>query len=88
MPRWHIVTPSFPVPEYCGGYQVAAYDECEVIEVEAETKRDAIILGVKAMSEDSAYSYCREQRECGLSPYQGVWASDSEAPEPAGEEKE
>jgi len=68
------VTPEFPYqeiidPELGGPW----YDVCDVIEVEAETERDALLLGVHAMSEDHReYKWCRNQREEGLSPFAGV----------------
>jgi hypothetical protein len=63
--RWWVVTPAFPY----------MYDVCDVIEVEAETPRDAVKLGVKAMLADHRlYRYCHEQRQDGACPYTRVHA--------------
>ena len=54
----------------------------DVIEIEAETERDAIALGVQQMLRNpwrpggkwTRFRYCRDQRSDGLSPYAGVKA--------------
>jgi hypothetical protein len=72
MKRWWVVTPEFSYTEWVCELGGPTYDVCDAIEVEAETKRDALLLGVKAMTEDHRhYDWCREQRESGLSPYAG-----------------
>lgn len=51
-------------------------EEAEVIEIEAETGRDAVKIGVRAMLADHSYRYCKEQRSDDLCPYTGVWAEE------------
>jgi hypothetical protein len=80
MRRWWVVTPEFSYtdvidPEIGG----PTYDVRDVIEVEAETKRDALLLGVKAMISDRhRFEWCRDQRRDGLSPYAGVTVEPAE----------
>jgi hypothetical protein len=73
MNRYWVITPEY-------GEVVSVTDEgqgpleygCDVIEIEADNKRDAIVLGVKAMRANSAtYHY---YRECDDSPFAGVRA--------------
>jgi hypothetical protein len=72
-----VVTPSYETyysdepPEYGS----------DVIEIEADTARDAISLGVKVMLNNlwrpdkyTRYKYCKNQRLDGCSPYAGVKA--------------
>jgi hypothetical protein len=52
---------------------------CDVIEIEAETARDAIALGVVAMLKDwRQFQYCRDQRGDDACPYTGVRAEAAE----------
>lgn len=77
MKTWYVVTPSFAKYQYEDGFPISVEDRADVFYLEAETKRDALLLGVKAMIEDHRnYSYCREQRAAGLSPYEGVWVEE------------
>lgn len=47
----------------------------DVIEIEAESAREAVKFGVKVMLADPRhYGYCEEQRSDGLCPYTGVKA--------------
>lgn len=82
MKRWLVVTPEYdtiePVTDEGQGPTITVVD---VIEVEAETKRDAIVLGVKLMLENkwrpdkwTKFHWCRDQRCDKLSPYAGVKA--------------
>lgn len=81
--HWYVITPEYGVvvPVLDFGQGPTEYG-CDVIEVEAETKRDAIALGVKAMLNarygDFAYQnrfrWCRDARNDGCSPYAGVRA--------------
>lgn len=57
---------------------------CDVIEIEAENARDAIALGVREMLRapygngdfihEGQFSWCRDARADGCSPYAGVRA--------------
>lgn len=80
MKRWCVVTPEFPYTEIIdpeiGG---PTYDVCDVVEIEAENRHDAIVFGVKVMLADHGlYSYCRDQRDSGLCPFEGVTAHVAE----------
>lgn len=87
MKRWCVITPEHQT--YDGGFEPPEYG-CDVIEIEAETKRDAIRLGVVEMLKGSRcgyrrwYRYCIDQRSDNASPYTGVWAE--EIPEGSDEE--
>lgn len=73
MKRWLVYTPEYWrssenwwEPPECGP---------DVIEIEAETERDALALGVKAMLADhSHFGWCRNQRYDYASPYARVKA--------------
>jgi hypothetical protein len=76
MKPWIVVTPEYGYTEVIdpeiGG---PTYDVADVIEVEADTRRDAIALGVKAMLSDHRhYAYCLDQRGSDLCPFTGVKA--------------
>jgi hypothetical protein len=60
---------------------------CDVIEITAETKRDAIALGVREMlrapygdfaRNGSRFKWCRDARNDGYNPYAGVRAERAE----------
>ena len=80
MKRWMVVTPEYgeviPILDYGEGpleYQA------DVIEVEAETRRDAIIIGVALMRRDpSAYHWFEH---ADGNPYAGVKAEIAPEPE-------
>jgi len=89
MKRWMVVTPDYETYSF-NGIDPPEYG-ADVIEIEAETKRDAIRLGVVEMLKGGrfskyshGYSYCRDQRSDNASPYTGVWAE--EIPEGSDEE--
>jgi hypothetical protein len=87
MTRWYVVTPQYDMV-------VSVTDEGEgppergadVIEIEAETRRDAIALGVREMlrgrpgghGRGMRYQWCRDRRTDGCSPYAGVDAFEAE----------
>jgi len=82
MKKWLVVTPTFSYTEVILDGQGPSYDTCDVIEVEAETARDAVKLGVKTMLEDHRrFTYCHEQRQDGACPYTGVWAEPADLEE-------
>lgn len=82
MKRWLVITPKYSYTEYVCAEGGPTYDVCDVIEIEAESKRDAIALGVREMLKGgkqdfgNRYRWCRGQRIDGLSPYAGVWAEE------------
>lgn len=79
MKRWLVVTPQFSYTEWVCAEGGPSYDTCDVVEVEAETARDAVKLGVKLMLEDHRhFTYCHEQRQDGACPYTGVWAEPAD----------
>jgi len=74
MRKWWVVTPEFPYTEIIS-WEIGGptYDVCDAIEIEAETKHDALRLGVKAMLDDHrSYEYCKDQRDADMCPYTGV----------------
>lgn len=83
MKRWYVVTPEYGVvvPVLDFGQGPIEYGR-DVIEVEAETRRDAIALGVKAMlnarygdfAYENRFRWCKDARMDGVSPYAGVTA--------------
>ena len=82
MKRWYVVTPEYGtvIPITDEGQGPMEYGS-DVIEIEAETRRDAIALGVREMLRNPwrsknwiCYKWCKDQRSCGLSPYAGVKA--------------
>jgi hypothetical protein len=74
---WLVITPEYdevePILDDGTGPTWTAAD---VIEIEAETARDALILGVKEMLRGhvggTRYQWCIDQREDCLSPFAGV----------------
>ena len=81
MERWYVVTPEYGtvIPVLDDGTGPMEYG-ADVIEIEAETKRDAIALGVKEMlrlNRDAngwRFTWCKDQRDSGCSPYAMVKA--------------
>lgn len=81
MQKYYVVTPGVDyvdvvIPETGQG---PVYHEREVIEIEAKSKRDAVILGVHKMLRTFSYKYCRYQRMDGVCPYTGVRAYAAQA---------
>ena len=72
--RYYVVTPPVLYQDIIVDGQGPWYEEPDVLEIEAETAKDAVMLGVKVMFKSRDYSYCREQRRDGCSPYTGVRA--------------
>ncbi len=78
MTKFYVVTPEYgtviPVcDDGTGPYEYQA----DLVEIEADTPRDAIALGVKWMLGKTAnrdYRWCRDARSSGESPYAGVKA--------------
>ena len=77
MRRWLVFTPEYGkvIPILDDGSGPTEYG-CDVIEVEAETQRDAIAFGVKLMlaAPDSEYPYVHDARSDKVCPYTGVRA--------------
>ena len=69
-PRFYVVTPEYGevVPVTDDGQGPLEYG-CDLIEIEALTAADALVLGVKAMKEDSAQYHWFQDCE---SPFAGV----------------
>ena len=84
MTRYWVITPEYGdvVPVTDEGQGPMEYG-CDVIEIEAENARDALLLGVKAMRANSA-TY-RWYQNCDGSPFAGVRVelvpSEEEAPD-------
>lgn len=59
-----------------------SYSAADVIEIEAENPRDAKALGVKLMLQEPSpvphvkFSWCKDQRDSGCSPYTGVYVEE------------
>ena len=81
--RWWVITPEYGVviPVTDEGQGPTEYG-CDVIEIEAETRRDAIVFGVREMlkgrrgghGRGMRYQWCLDTRGDGTSPYAGVTA--------------
>ena len=74
MTKWHIVSPEYgtKIPILDGGEGPMEYG-CDVIVVEAETKRAAIVAGVRAMRAETRF--CRYHRENPeANPFTGIKA--------------
>lgn len=75
MRRWYVVTPPVGYVDVIVDGQGPWMEEAaDVIEIEAQTARDAVALGVREMLKRWDYHYCRDQRSDGASPYTGVTA--------------
>lgn len=74
--RWLVVTPEYEYTEIICDGQGPTYAICDVIEIEAETARDAVALGVKEMLRIGGrdFQWCRDARYDKVSPYAGVKA--------------
>lgn len=79
MKRWYVVTPEYGTKINIGlddGTGPMEYS-ADVIEIEAETRRDAVTLGVKEMlrvGRRGDFKWCLDARRDGVSPYAGVKA--------------
>ena len=82
MKRWYVVTPEYGtvIPVLDTGEGPMEYG-ADVIEIEADTARDAVALGVKVMLENKwrpnnwmRYKWCHNQQLDRLCPYTGVRA--------------
>ena len=77
MKRWYVVTPEYGVvdPILDDGTGPLEYVS-DVIEIEADTARDAVAFGVKLMlkAHRRAFKWCRDQASSNCSPYAGVRA--------------
>ena len=81
MKRWYVVTPEYGevIPILDDGTGPMEYG-ADVIEIEAETARDAVALGVKEMLKGRCgkwgdrYRWCLDARSDRVSPYAGVKA--------------
>ena len=74
--RWWVVTPEFPYTEVIS-WEIGGptYDIHDVIEVEATTRREAILVGVNAMLADqSRFSWVHYRRSDKMNPFAGVKA--------------
>lgn len=76
MPRWLVLTPSYtyvePVLEDGSG---PTERTCDVIDVVAPTKREAIKIGVRRMlKENKSKGWVQYQQEDGKCPYTGITA--------------
>ena len=71
--RWYVVTPEY---ESGGDWYDPPEWGCDVVEVAAKTRREAITKGVKAMltGNRKEYQWCRDQRSDGRNPFAGVKA--------------
>jgi hypothetical protein len=81
--RWTVYTPDYGivVPVTDEGQGPTEYG-CDVIEIEADTRRDAITLGVKEMLKGRSgghglgmcFQWCLDQRSDNANPWAGVKA--------------
>lgn len=75
MRRWYVVTPEYErvdpiLDDGTGPIETMA----DVVEVEAETKREAVAFGVRLMLKEYRRGWCRDARSSHQSPYAGVKA--------------
>lgn len=80
MNRYYVVTPQYEMVDVIlddgtGPTEMVA----DVIEIEADSARDAVAFGVREMLRESqrrwrSFQWCQDQRSSGLSPYSGVRA--------------
>ena len=80
MKRWLVVTPEYGevIPITDEGQGPTEY-QSDVIEVEAETRRDAILIGVQLMrASPSDYHWFRDN--CYGNPFVGVTAEEVQVP--------
>lgn len=77
MKRWLVFTPQYEC-HHATEADPAEFG-CDVVEIEAKTKRDALALGVKVMLADRRhFHYCRDQRDDNASPYAGLKVEDAD----------
>ena len=75
MKHFYVITPEFdyvePILDDGSG---PTYQACDVVEIEAENKKDAVSLGVKYMLSKSPreFPWVHDQRSDNLCPYTGV----------------
>jgi hypothetical protein len=74
MARWLVITTEIAtvIPVTDEGYGPLEYSR-DVIEIEADSRRDAVALGVREMLR-LGWTYVSDQRADGCSPYTGVRA--------------
>jgi hypothetical protein len=83
--KYYVVTPEYDYTEYVPGLEPPGgptYSVSDCIEVEAANARYAKAFGVKLMLQkispvpQEQFSWCKDQRSDGLSPYSGVYVED------------
>lgn len=77
MNRWLVVTPQYEYMDVICEGQGPIFWEADVIEIEANNKRDAIALGVREMlrlGRSQGFRWCHDQQLDRCSPYTGVKA--------------
>lgn len=79
MKWWHVVTPQYgTVIPVCDFGQGPTEYGADVVEVQAATKREAVVAGVKRMLKgpysSRGFKWCIDQRCDGRNPFAGVKA--------------
>ena len=75
MPLYTVVTPPFLYHEIIVDGQGPYYEQCDVVEIIAKNRKDAVALAVNYMLKHKhKYEYVREQLADRRSPYTGVKA--------------
>lgn len=78
--HWIVETPEYEYEEWTDGWILAdRYNACDMTSVEAETKREAIIKGVKKLREKRSIfkDYYNWYWDKSTNPYTGVIAEDA-----------
>ena len=70
---WYVISPEYGtvIPILDDGTGPTEYG-CDVVEVEAETKRDALAMGVKLMLADLSCQWVKDCRLDDRNPYAGM----------------
>lgn len=76
MTKYFVITPEYEYQEVIIDGSGPLIPTCDVIEIEAENRRDAIKLGVREMLRKPRFEYCKGKRSDGLCPYTGVYAEE------------
>lgn len=73
--HYYVVSPSYERMEPIDDWGLGpTYDTCDIVEIEAKSKRDAVILGVRHMLKYYTFKYVHDQRSDRACPYTGIRA--------------
>ena len=81
MRLWLIISPTYSYKEWVCAEGGPSYDVSDLVAIEAPTRHDAKVLGVRAMTEDSTCKWMQDQRGDGLCPFDGLRIEEVTDPE-------